>query len=149
MSKDRSKSVADASEGNRVVRFVYAVLAWITWLCIVVQVFLAGLGTFADSADWKLHATFATYFEYVPVVMFLLSFFGGIRGGLRWIGLALYALITFQHMSVRVFSGIGALAAMHTVVALALFLGSWYAVKRSSAWLRRESAQAGTTAIKG
>jgi hypothetical protein len=123
------------AEGNRTVRWIYAALAWITWACIVVQVFLAGLGTFADSADWKLHTTFVNYFEYLPIVMFILSFFGRIRGGLRWIGLGLYALISFQHMSVRVFSDIGALAALHTVVALALFLGSWYAAKKSRRWL--------------
>ncbi|MBB6733380.1 DUF6220 domain-containing protein [Cohnella zeiphila] len=123
------------TEGNRTVRRIYAALAWLTWACIVVQVFLAGLGTFADSADWKLHTTFVTYFEYLPIVMFILSFFGRIRGGLRWIGLVLFALISFQHMSVQAFSNIGALAAMHTVVALALFLGSWYAARKSSRWL--------------
>lgn len=135
----RSKSVSDtngpAAEGNRTVRRIYAALAWITWLCIIVQFFLAGLGTFAGSDNWKLHTTFVNYFEFLPIVMFLLSFFGRIRGGLRWIGLGLYALITFQHLSVQVFSGIGAIAALHTVVALALFAGSGYAARRSRRWL--------------
>lgn len=135
MADDLRKTSAQSAEGNRAVRAVYAALAWLTCACIVVQVFLAGLGTFADSADWKLHTTFVTYFEYLPIVMFILSFFGRIRGGLRWIGLVLYALIVFQHMSVQVFSDIGTLAAMHTVVALALFLGSWYAAKKSRRWL--------------
>lgn len=144
----RSRSGSDdyASGGNRIVRRIYAALAWITLLCIIVQFFLAGLGTFAGSENWKLHTTFVTYFEFLPVAMFLLSFFGRIRGGLRWIGLGLYALITFQHMSVRVFSGVGAIAALHTVVALALFAGSWYAAKRSRLWLvSGRTAEIGTT----
>lgn len=136
MAKTVAKEQGGAApEGNRTVRRIYAALAWLTFVCIVVQVFLAGLGTFADSADWKLHTTFVGYFEYVPVVMFILSFFGRIRGWLRWSGLVLYALITFQHMSVQAFSGIGALAALHTVVALALFLGSWHTARKSSRWL--------------
>lgn len=152
MAHSRSKPGAgdSASGGNRTVRLIYAALAWITWLCIIVQFFLAGLGTFAGSENWKLHTTFVTYFEFLPVLMFILSFFGRIRGGLRWIGLGLYALIAFQYMSVEVFSGIGAVAALHTVVALTLFAGSWYAAKRSRIWLfPGRDAKTGTTISQG
>ena len=151
-SRSRSGAGESASGGSRAVRRIYAALAWITWLCVIVQFFLAGLGTFAGSENWELHVTFVNYFEFLPVAMFLLSFFGRIRGGLRWIGLGLYALITFQHMSVEVFSGIGAIAALHTVVALALFAGSWYAARRSRMWLlpgRTADAETGTTISQG
>ncbi|MBB6674914.1 DUF6220 domain-containing protein [Cohnella nanjingensis] len=128
-------SAKPSAEGNRYVRVLYAFLAVVTFVCIVIQVFLAGLGTFAGSENWAMHAKFVNYFEFAPPIMFLLSFGGRIRGTLRWIPLALFLLISFQHMSVRVFSDIGWLAAFHTIAALLLFWGAMHTANRSKAWL--------------
>jgi len=117
----------------RTVRFVYAVLAAGYLICVVLQVFFAGLGVFVNPEDLQLHRVFANYFEFVSVVMFLLSFAGAIRGTPRWLPLLLFVLTSLQHMTVQTFKGI--LPALHTVDALILFGISWHLAKRSWAWL--------------
>jgi hypothetical protein len=117
----------------KIVRFVYGVLAAGYLICVVLQVFFAGLGIFVDSNNLELHRTFAIYFENVSIVMFLLSFAGRIKGTLRWFPLGLFALTSLQHMTVQVFTGF--LPAFHTIDALLLFWISLHLTKRSLSWL--------------
>jgi hypothetical protein len=117
----------------RSVRFVYGLLATGYLICVILQVFFAGLGIFVDNGDLDLHRQFAIYFENVSIVLFLLSFFGRIRGTLRWLPLGLFALTSLQHMTIQTFTGI--LPALHTVDALLLFWISLHLTKRSWSWL--------------
>jgi hypothetical protein len=130
----------------RTVRFLYALLAAGYLVSVVLQVFFAGLGVFVDSGDLQLHREFANYFENVPLLMFLLTFFGRIRGSLRWFPLVLLAVSILQHLTVRSFTGF--LPAIHTVDALVLFGMSFYLARRSWAWLllRRDDTDAGARA---
>ncbi|KIL39077.1 hypothetical protein SD70_22385 [Gordoniibacillus kamchatkensis] len=124
---------ASLSARIRSVRFVYGLLAAGYFACVILQVFFAGLAVFVKSDYLQLHRTFANDFEFGSIIMFLLSFFGRIRGGLRWWTLALFALTSLQHMTVRTFSGF--LPAFHTVDALLLFWISLHVSKRSLPWL--------------
>lgn len=117
----------------RSVRFVYGLLAAGYFVCVILQVFYAGLGIFVNSADLQLHRVFANYFEFASVLLFLLSFFGRIRGGLRWYTLGLFVLTSLQHMTIQAFSG--TLRALHTIDALLLFGISLHLMKRSWRWL--------------
>jgi hypothetical protein len=117
----------------RTVRFFYGLLAAGYLICVILQVFFAGLGIFVNNNNLDLHRQFAIYFENVSIVLFLLSFFGRIRGTLRWLPLGLLALTALQHMTVRDFPGI--LPALHTVDALLLFWISLHLTKRSWPWL--------------
>jgi hypothetical protein len=117
----------------RTVRFIYGVLAAGYLVCVILQVFFAGLGVFVNSDNLQLHRTFANYFELVSILIFLLSFAGRIRGSLRWLPLGLFALTSLQHMTIQVFTGI--LPAFHTVDALVLFWISLHLTKRSWSWL--------------
>ena len=128
----------------RAFRFVYGALALIYFACIVLQVFFAGMGVFVNADDLQLHRAFANDFEYLSLLMFVISFFGGIRGGLRWYTLGLLALTMLQHMTVRVLPG--ALAALHTVDALALFWISLHLMRRSWPWLLMRPDKAATNA---
>jgi hypothetical protein len=121
----------------RTVRFVYGILAAGYLVCVILQVFFAGLGVFVNSNDLQLHRTFANDFEFVSILMFILSFFGRIRGSLRWLTLALFALTSLQHMTIRTFTGF--LPALHTVDALLLFWISLHLTKRSWSWLMLRS----------
>jgi hypothetical protein len=116
----------------RVVRFVFGVLAAGYLVCVVLQVFFAGLGIFVDSNNLELHRTFVNYFEMASILMFLISFAGRIRGSLRWLTLGLFALTSLQHMTIQ-FSGM--LPAIHTVDALLLFWISLHLTKRSLSWM--------------
>jgi hypothetical protein len=117
----------------RSVRFVYGLLAAGYLICVILQVFFAGLGIFVDNGDLELHRTFANYFEMASIVMFLISFVGRIRGTLRWLPLGLFALTSLQHMTIQTFTGI--LPALHTIDALLLFWISLHLTKRSLSWL--------------
>ncbi len=119
----------------RTFRFIYALSAIILVTCIVLQVFIAGSALFSNTSDWIIHTTFVSYFEFIPLGMFLLSFIGKITGKLRWISLGIYLLILLQYMTIHVFSGMGSIIALHPVVALLLFWGGIYLVKNSSHWL--------------
>jgi hypothetical protein len=116
-------------ERTRIVRFVWGLLAAGYFACVVLQVFFAGLGLFVNADYWSLHRVFANYFEMASILMFLLSFIGGIRGGQRWLPLALFVLTSLQHLTVNTFTGI--LPALHTVDALLLFGISFHLAKRS------------------
>jgi hypothetical protein len=130
----------------RIVRFVYGVLAAGYLVCVILQVFFAGLGIFVDSNNLELHRTFANYFEFASIIMFLLSFAGRIKGSLRWLPLGLFVLTSLQHMSIQ-FSGM--LPAIHTVDALLLFWISLHLTKRSLSWLllRSENTIAKKSAV--
>jgi uncharacterized integral membrane protein len=130
-------AVSNEEKGSariRIVRFVYAVLAAGYLVCVILQVFFAGLGVFVNSDDLQLHRTFANYFELASVLLFLLSFVGRIRGSLRWLTLGLFALTSLQHLTIQQFTGF--LPALHTVDALLLFWISLHLTKRSFSWLR-------------
>jgi uncharacterized integral membrane protein len=126
------KSTEKGSGRIRTVRFIYGVLAAGYLVCVILQVFFAGLGIFVNSNDLQLHRTFANYFELASIIMFLLSFAGRIRGSLRWFTLGLFALTSLQHMTLQ-FSGF--LPAIHTIDALLLFWISLHLTKRSLSWL--------------
>ncbi|WP_143813045.1 DUF6220 domain-containing protein [Paenibacillus sp. XY044] len=118
---------------TRTVRWIYGLLAAGYLVCIVLQVFFAGLGILVDPDDLRLHRVFANVFEFVPVVMFLLSFAGPIRGSLRWWPLALFALTAMQHITIQ--NVTGSLRALHAVDALLLFGLSVHLTRRSWPWL--------------
>ncbi|WP_261303319.1 DUF6220 domain-containing protein [Paenibacillus andongensis] len=114
----------------RGVRLFYEILAWAFLLCIIVQVFIAGLASFMDPADWEIHKMFVRIFALTPLVMFLLTFVGRIRGQVRWLCLGLFGMVIFQFLTVQIFTSAFVLAAFHPVIALLLFWGSVTTVKR-------------------
>ncbi|MFD0696762.1 DUF6220 domain-containing protein [Paenibacillus sp. GCM10027628] len=111
-------------------RLIFEILAWLFLLCIIVQVFIAGMATFSDSTDWEIHRTFVRSFALTPLVMFLLTFAGKMNGKVRWLSLGLFALIIFQFLTVQVFKSVFVLAALHPVIALLLFWGSITTLRR-------------------
>ncbi|MBO0962667.1 hypothetical protein J1P26_23500 [Neobacillus sp. MM2021_6] len=137
-NKKKRNNMKSSEEGMgstrvRIGRFFYGTLAAGYVVCIILQVFFAGLGLLVDSDNWQLHRVFANYFEFGVILMFLLSFFGKIRGGLRWLPLGLFVLTSLQHMTIRDFSG--SLRALHTIDALLLFWISMHLLKHSWKWL--------------
>lgn len=119
----------------KTVRFIFALLALLLFICVVLQVFLAGMAIFVDG-NWSMHKIFAIYLDKLPIGLFLLSFFGTIRGSMRWLSLAVYVMISFQFMTIHVFNNIGMVAAFHTIMALLLFWSTMHIMKQSWKWLR-------------
>lgn len=99
-------------------RIGYFLLAWMLVICIIAQVFIAGLAIFDNPINWVRHTSFVHVFEFVPLVMFALGFLGRLSRLMIWGSLGLYALVFIQYATANLAS------AFHTVIALVLFWGS-------------------------
>ena len=76
---------------------------WIAWLfvaCVVVQVFLAGLGVFENASQFAAHRDFGYTFGLLVLVLVILSIAG--RMGREVIGLSLLLAVLFVLQSVFV-----------------------------------------------
>jgi hypothetical protein len=113
------------------VRIAYIGIAWLFLACVVVQVFLAGLGVFAGGQNFSLHREFGYVFGWLTLVLLLLGVGG--RLGRRWIGLSalLLVLFAFQSVFVALREVLPAVAALHPVNALAIFGVALHVARRS------------------
>jgi hypothetical protein len=115
------------------VRLAFIGVAWLFFACVVVQVFLAGLGVFAGAQHFTLHREFGYLFGWLTLVLLLLALVG--RLGRRWIGLSalLLVLFAFQSVFVALRGVMPEAAALHPVNALAIFAVSLHVASRSRA----------------
>jgi hypothetical protein len=113
------------------VRLGFIGVAWLFLACVVVQVFLAGLGVFAGAQNFNLHREFGYVFGWLTLVLLLLAIVG--RLGRRWIGLSalLLVLFAFQSVFVALREVLPAAAALHPVNALAIFGVALHVARRS------------------
>jgi hypothetical protein len=119
------------------VRLAFIGVAWLFLACVVVQVFLAGLGVFGGAQNFSLHRQFGYLFGWLTLVLLLLALVG--RLGRRWIGLTVLLLVLFALQSVFVaLRGVmPEAAALHPVNALAIFAVSLHVASRSRALASR------------
>lgn len=109
---------------RRSSRIGHLIAAWVFVVALVVQVFLAGLGLFAGSENWKTHVDFG--YSAVWIVILLLPIFALVARlprreiGLSFLLLALYIPQCLLPPLVRA-GGPGFIAAFHPVNALLMF----------------------------
>lgn len=105
----------------RYARLAYRGVIWLFVACVVVQVFLAGLGVFAAEDKFELHRNFGYTFGWLALLLPLLAWAG--RLGRRTIGLSFLVLVLFilQSVLVALRTDMPYLAALHPVNALAIF----------------------------
>lgn len=101
----------------QLARIGYAVLSSVFVVCILVQVFFAGMGAFG--ADWSYHVSFVHFLEPLPLLMVPVAFVGRLSWGLRLLPLALVVLIGAQYAFAN--AAVPA-AALHPVNALLILL---------------------------
>lgn len=130
----------------RTLRLAYIGVAWLFLGCVVVQVFLAGLGVFVGADRFEWHRTFGYLFGWLTLILLVLAIAG--RLGRRWIGLAALLLVLFAMQSVFIAlrDSLPAVAALHPVNALVIF-GVALHVARSSRVLAVSSVAAAPTAV--
>jgi hypothetical protein len=100
-------------------RIGFALLAWIFVVCVLLQIFYAGLAVFS-STSWARHTGFVHLFEFLPFLMTLLAFAGKMRHGMRWWPLSLFLLIGLQYMTAHI-TGAANVSALHPVIAIIIF----------------------------
>lgn len=107
----------------------FLILAWIFAVCIVVQTFIAGLAMFTNYSYWAYHTTFVIWFQFIPILMLILSFSGRLSKLIRWQVVGLFLLIVpLQYASINI-PGMGAI---HPVIALILFWLALMVIKKVS-----------------
>jgi hypothetical protein len=128
-------------------RTALAVVAWLFAACIVVQIFLAGLGVFDSPAAFLTHRDFGYMFGLLTLVMVVIAVVG--RLGRRLVGLAALTLVQMALQSVLVLfrTDAPAVAALHPVngvllLVVAIGLGR-------EAWAGRGATPSTTVATAG
>jgi hypothetical protein len=110
----------------RMFRIFYALLATVFVVCILVQVFFAGMGAFG--ADWSYHVTFGHLLEPLPLLMVPVAFVGRLSWALRLLPLLLIVLIGAQY---ALASAAVPAAALHPVNAVVILLIGLFMARRA------------------
>lgn len=119
----------------RVARIFYALLSSGFVVCVLVQVFFAGMGAFG--ADWSYHVAFGHLLEPLPMLMIPVAFVGRLSWVLRLLPFLLIVLIGAQYALAN--AAVPA-AALHPVNALLIFLIGLFMARRAwtaVAWRRK------------
>lgn len=128
------------------IRTALAVVASLFAVCILVQVFLAGLGVFDDPGAFITHRDFGYLIGLLTVVMLALAIAG--RVGRQTIGLAALTLLqmALQSVFVLVREDAPAVAALHTVNGVLLLVVTLVIAR--SAWAARTDVPASTEPVE-
>jgi hypothetical protein len=117
-------------------RIAYLVAAWLFVLCVLVQLFLAGLGVFAGYQNFFTHRDFAYLFGWLPVVMIVAGLLGRMPRRMIVLALVLFGLMALQSVFIIFRTQRPELAALHPVNGgVILVLAVWLA-QRARAFVR-------------
>jgi hypothetical protein len=120
---------------REIARTGLAIVTWLFVACILVQIFLAGLGVFDDPASFVTHRDFGYVFGWLTLVMLVLAIVGRVpRRLLALVGLTL-VLFALQSVFVALRTDYPAVAALHPVNGFVLLLVA--IVIARSAWAIR------------
>ncbi|MBD0378687.1 DUF6220 domain-containing protein [Paenibacillus sedimenti] len=128
---DRAVEASNLSPLVVGARLVFKAIAWIFAICILIQVFLAGLALFWNSAQWASHAGFSRLLIIVPILMLVVTFVARLPLSLRLRSAGLIGIIILIVVSAKLPSGIGYLSALHPVLAFML-LGATISIARKT-----------------
>jgi hypothetical protein len=112
---------------RRYARLGFLVASWLFVACVVVQIFLAGLGVFGVPAgDFSTHRSWGYTFGFLILVLVVLSLLG--RLSRREIGLSLLLIVMFALQSVLVGLKVDypSIAALHPLNGFGILLVAIY-----------------------
>ena len=118
-----------------------AAVAWLLVACLLVQVFLAGLGVFDGPSQFETHRNFGYLFGWLTLVMLIIAAVG--RLGRLLIGLSALTLVQFFMQSIFILfrEDQPAIAALHPVNGVLLLVVT-IAIARLAMAGRRAAAAA-------
>ncbi len=125
---------SQVSSFQKTMRSLYVVLAWLFALCILIQVFLAGLSIFTSPTFWMTHVNFAHFFEYIPFFLLILALLGRLPRAITLLSLLLIVQFALQYAFIQSAGslGIAAIAAFHPVNAVVMFWVALYVARRAT-----------------
>lgn len=115
-------------------RLVFKWISWLFTVTVLIQVFLAGLATFWNPAQWASHSGFAIVLVIVPILMLITSFVAWLPVSLRLRCAGLIAMVLLIAVSANLPSSIGYLSALHPVIGFMLFWESMSIARKSHAF---------------
>jgi uncharacterized membrane protein len=129
---------------ERSARLAHAALAWLFVAGICVQVFLAGLSIFSDSATWATHRSFGYTVMGLLVLLVVLSAVVARqpRGRIGWTLLLLLDYVV-QTILPNFRTSAPAISALHPVNALILFVLAVAVARWASTDVRSQAAALG------
>ena len=122
-------------------RVLYIILAWLLALCILVQVFLAGLSIFVSPVLISLHVSFVHFFEGLPLLLLICALCGRLPRSISLLSLLLIVQIALQYAFIRLSGQLGraAIAACQPVNAVSMFWVTLYVARRTTSLLKIKS----------
>ena len=135
---------------QRIAALIHLIAAWLLVAGLLVQVFLAGLGTFADESAFDTHAVFGHLLEVFPVILFVTALVAGYGRWRALAGLGLLAMLFLQTVLVLQRGSSDIIAALHPVNGFLLMLAAvWIAVDSTRLWNASRATTAETMTAQG
>jgi hypothetical protein len=124
--KEPTGSVGGMTRRVQFARVAFVAFAVAFAICVTIQVFIAGLAVFVNPVHWARHRSFVHFFEFLPLVLLVLSLVGRLPRAMHWQSTGLFGLIFVQYFTANIGTILPWVAATHPVVALLLF---WLSIR--------------------
>ncbi|WP_132059213.1 DUF6220 domain-containing protein [Halorussus amylolyticus] len=121
-TSERSTLVAWSQSGYLLASVLFTV-------GVLVQVYIAGMAVFVDSARWSSHVSFGTTLPIFLAAMFALALVGKLPRALKLLPVGIFALFFVQFSTAHRFGSL--VGAIHPVNALVIFWLATVAVRRA------------------
>jgi hypothetical protein len=121
---------------RRSARIAYLVVLWLFVACLVVQVFLAGMGVFAGAENFATHREFSHLFGWLTLILLALAIIGRLGRRWIWMSLLIFGLFVLQSALVALRESAPAVAALHPVNGFLILLISISMAQRAWRELR-------------
>jgi hypothetical protein len=117
---------SNLSNRIKIGRISFLVLAVIFAICIVTQIFLAGLATFVHPLNWARHSTLVHIFGFnIPIFMLITAFIGRMPRLAYWQIFGLLVLVFSMYFTANFTAIVPWISAAHPVIAMLLFVLSF------------------------
>ena len=138
---DRGVEIPNLSPFAAKARWVFQAMVRLLAICILIQVFLAGLAVFWDAAQWAGHTGFSRVLIVISILILAISFIARLPHSLRLRSAGLLGIIILIAVSAKLPSEIGYLSALHPVLAFLLFLGTVSLARKTDALTKDNKPQ--------
>ncbi|MDQ2935384.1 MAG: DUF6220 domain-containing protein [Chloroflexota bacterium] len=127
---------------RRAARTAYLVLAWLFVACLVVQVFLAGMGVFVGAENFATHRDFGYTFGLLTLILIALAVIGRLGRRMIWLSVLVLALFFLQSVFVSLRETAPLVAALHPVNGFLILWLSISIAQRARRELRNPAGEA-------
>ena len=116
-----------------VSRIIYRIAAWVFVAWVLYQVFAAGMVAVAMQWEWTRHVVPGFYVSSPVFVMLITVYTGRLPGRMKGLTWLLFLVLSIQILVVLLRQSLPMIAALHPVLALAVFgLGLMLALRAGS-----------------